>query len=133
VINTGPGAGIYWNVGSSATIGTYSVFEGNILALTSITMNTGATDDCGRALASTGQVSLQMNTIGNTCSGILSGSNGLSGGLSVTTSESGGTIVTPVQGTSVPEPATLLTLGTGIMALAGMAWKKRLMVAVSPA
>jgi hypothetical protein len=131
VINTGPGAGIFWNVGSSATIGTYSAFEGNILALTSITMNTGATDDCGRALASTGQVSLQMNTIGNTCSGILSGSNGLSGGLSVTTSASGGTIVTPVQATSVPEPGTLLSLGTAVIALAGLAWKKRTMVALS--
>jgi ice-binding like protein/PEP-CTERM motif-containing protein len=128
VINAGPGAGIFWNVGSSATIGTYSVFEGNILALTSISMNTGATDDCGRALASTGQVSLQMNTIGNTCSGILSGSNGLSGGLSVTTSENGGTVVSPVQTASVPEPGTLLTLGTGIAALACLAWKKRTML-----
>jgi hypothetical protein len=125
VINTGPGAGIFWNVGSSATIGTYSAFEGNILALASISMNTGATDDCGRALASTGQVSLQMNTIGNTCSGILAGSNGLSGGLSVTTSESGGTSVVPVPFTSVPEPNTLLTFGAGIAALTGMAWKKR--------
>jgi hypothetical protein len=127
VINAGPGAGVFWNVGSSATIGTYSAFEGNILALTSITMNTGATDDCGRALASTGQVSLQMNTMGSTCSGILSGSNGLSGGLSVTTSESGKTVVTLVQASSVPEPGTLLTLGTGIAALAGLAWKKRTM------
>jgi hypothetical protein len=125
VINTGAGAGVFWNVGSSAIIGTYSAFEGNILALTSISMNTGATDDCGRALASTGQVSLQMNTIGNTCSGILSGSNGLSGGLSVTTSESGGTVVAPIPSTSVPEPGTLVTFGTGLAALAGMAWKKR--------
>jgi hypothetical protein len=125
VINTGAGAGVFWNVGSSATIGTYSAFEGNILALASISMNTGATDDCGRALASTGQVSLQMNTIGNTCSGILSGSNGLSGGLSVTTSESGGTVVVPLPPTSVPEPGTLVTFATGIAALAFMAWKKR--------
>jgi hypothetical protein len=126
VINAGPGAGVFWNVGSSATIGTYSAFEGNILALASITMNTGATNDCGRALASTGQVSLQMNTIGNTCSGILAGSNGLSGGLSVTTSAGGVTTVVPLpSSTSVSEPGTLLTLGTGIAALAGLAWKKR--------
>jgi hypothetical protein len=125
VINTGPGAGVFWNVGSSATIGTYSSFEGNILALTSISMNTGATNDCGRALASTGQVSLQLNVIGNTCSGILSGSNGLSGGLSVTTSQSGGPIVSMIPSASVPEPGILLTLGTGIAALAGMAWRRR--------
>ena len=43
-------ANIFWQVGSSATIGTTSVFKGNILAYTSITMNTGATLD-GRALA----------------------------------------------------------------------------------
>lgn len=125
VINTGPGAGVFWNVGSSATIGTYSSFEGNILALTSISMNTGATNDCGRALASTGQVSLQLNVIGNTCSGVLAGSNGLSGGLSVSTSQGGGPIVTTIPATSVPEPGTLLTLGTGVAALAGMAWKRR--------
>jgi len=125
VINTGPGAGVFWNVGSSATIGTYSSFEGNILALASISMNTGATNDCGRALASTGQVSLQLNVIGNTCSGILSGSNGLSGGLFVTTSQDGKPVVTTIPSTSVPEPGTLLTLGAGIAALAGMAWKRR--------
>jgi hypothetical protein len=125
VINTGSGAGVFWNVGSSATIGTYSAFEGNILALANISLNTGATIDCGRALASTGQVSLQMNTIGNTCLGILSGSNGLSGGLSTTRTESGGTIVNVLPVSSVPEPGTLLTLGTGIAALADMVWKKR--------
>jgi hypothetical protein len=67
-----------------------------------------------------------MNTIGNTCSGILAGSNGLSGGLSVTTSAGGVTTVVPLpSSTSVSEPGTLLTLGTGIAALAGLAWKKR--------
>ena len=56
VINTGAGAGLYWNVGSSATLDTTTSFEGNILALTSITLDTGATDQCGRALAHTGAV-----------------------------------------------------------------------------
>jgi len=125
VINAGPGAGVFWNVGSSATIGTYSAFAGNILALTSISMNTGSTIDCGRALASTGQVSLQMNVLGNNCSGSLAGSNGLSGGLSVATSQGGGPVVTTNPATSVPEPGTLLTLATGIAALAGMARKRR--------
>ena len=53
---------IYWQVGSSATLGASSVFEGNILALTSITMATGATLD-GRALALNGAVTLDTNTI----------------------------------------------------------------------
>lgn len=55
VINTGAGAGVYWNVGSSATIGTNTTFSGNILALDSITLDSSATDSVrqilGRALA----------------------------------------------------------------------------------
>jgi hypothetical protein len=53
---------IFWQVGSSATFGTSSVFVGTILAMQSITFNTGATLQ-GRALARTGGVSLQGNTI----------------------------------------------------------------------
>jgi hypothetical protein len=53
---------IYWQVGSSATIGAGSVFAGNILALASISMNAGAILS-GRALAQTGAVTLITNTI----------------------------------------------------------------------
>jgi len=56
-------ANIYWQVGSSATLGTISVVKGNILALASITLNTGATLE-GRALARTGAVALDSNTVG---------------------------------------------------------------------
>ncbi len=56
---------VFWQVGSSATIGTSSTFVGNILALESITLNTGATVD-GRALARNGAVTLDTNTIGQT-------------------------------------------------------------------
>jgi len=49
-----PTDSVYWVVGSSATLGTTTSFEGNILALTSITLNTGATIGCGRALAENG-------------------------------------------------------------------------------
>lgn len=55
-------ANVYWQVGSSATIGTGAVFKGNILALTSIALKTGATLD-GRALARNGEVTMQANTI----------------------------------------------------------------------
>jgi hypothetical protein len=55
-------ANIFWQVGSSATLGTTSVSKGNILALTSITLLTGATLD-GRALARNGAVALDGNTI----------------------------------------------------------------------
>ncbi|HUP62400.1 MAG TPA: ice-binding family protein [Thermoanaerobaculia bacterium] len=53
---------LYWQVGSSATLGTGSSFTGNILALTSITLNTGANMN-GRALARNGAVTLDTNTV----------------------------------------------------------------------
>ena len=52
---------MFWQVGSSATLGTTTTFVGNILALTSITLNTGATMS-GRALARNGAVTLDTNT-----------------------------------------------------------------------
>jgi len=55
-------ANIYWQVGSSATLGTISVFKGNILALTSITLQNGAAVE-GRLLARTAGVTLDSNTI----------------------------------------------------------------------
>ena len=53
---------VFWQVGSSATLGTTSVFKGSILALTSITLNTGASLN-GRALARNGAVTLAGNAI----------------------------------------------------------------------
>jgi hypothetical protein len=53
---------IFWQVGSSATLGTSSTFEGNILAFISISLATGATLD-GRALAQNGEVSLDANSV----------------------------------------------------------------------
>jgi hypothetical protein len=55
-------ANIYWQVGSSATLGTTSVFKGNILAAASITLQTGASL-VGRALTQTAAVSLDSNII----------------------------------------------------------------------
>ena len=86
---------IFWQVGSSATLGTTTAFEGNILALASITLNTGATITCGSALAQTGAVTLQGNTISG-CGG----------------------------GTTVPEPGTLGLLGTGLVILVGAARRR---------
>lgn len=53
---------VFWQVGSSATLGTNTTFAGNILAQASITVNTGATLN-GRALARTGAVTLDSNTV----------------------------------------------------------------------
>jgi len=52
---------IFWQIGSSATIGTGSSFAGSIMALESITMNAGSTID-GRLLARNGAVTMGANT-----------------------------------------------------------------------
>lgn len=53
---------VFWQVGSSATLGTHSRFQGNVLALTSITVTTGDTI-AGRALARNAAVTLDDDTI----------------------------------------------------------------------
>ena len=87
---------VYWQVGSSATLGTTTVFTGNILALTSITLNKGASIGCGSALAINGGVTLNNNVIGGGCGGV----------------------------SSVPEPGTVSLMGGGLAILAGAAFRK---------
>jgi uncharacterized repeat protein (TIGR01451 family) len=62
---------VYWQVGSSATVGTTTSFVGNIVALTSIALQTGATLS-GRALARNGAVTLDSNTVGALACGVSS-------------------------------------------------------------
>jgi type VI secretion system secreted protein VgrG len=86
---------VFWQVGSSATLGTTTAFAGNILALTSITLNNGASISCGSALARNGAVTLDNNVITN-C------------GAPAT----------------VPEPGTMGLMGTGLAILAGAARRR---------
>jgi hypothetical protein len=53
---------VFWQIGSSATIGSSSIFQGTIMAQASITLGTGATLN-GRALARTGAVTLNSNPV----------------------------------------------------------------------
>src|SRR5579864_579419 len=62
LINGAQSCHVFWQVGSSATLGTGSTFRGTILALTSITVTTGVTVD-GRVLARNGAVTLDTDTI----------------------------------------------------------------------
>jgi Ice-binding-like len=95
---------VYWVVGSSATLGTTTSFMGNIISLTSDTLNTGATDTCGSVIALNAAVTLDHNTISAGCN-------------SATTTTVGG--LTP--GTVLPEGgSTLLYLCFFLLPLGAM-------------
>ncbi len=95
LINGANACNVFWQIGSSATIGTTTAFRGTMLALTSITATTTATID-GRLLARNGAVTLDTNTI--TRGGCettsptvpVSGSGGSTGGGSQGTSGTAG-------------------------------------------
>jgi hypothetical protein len=62
LINGAQAANVFWQVGSSATLGTGSSFSGTILASTAITVTTGVSIE-GRVLAGTAAVTLDSDTI----------------------------------------------------------------------
>ena len=114
--NGGSDDGLFWTVGSSAAIFGSTSFQGNILAYASITLDKSAKILHGRALAQTGTVTMDTNTISFLC---YNGGPGLSGGLKYDTS---GNIVPigPSQGPGViPEPLTLGGLVLGLGSLCG--------------
>jgi Ice-binding-like/PEP-CTERM motif len=85
VIGANPTDTIYWQVGTSATLGSSTAFTGNILATDAITLDPFASITCGRAFAYTASVTMaDRNVISDDCS-----------------AASG----------STPEPGTLLLLG----------------------
>ena len=65
-VSGGDPCNVWWRVGSSATLDTTTDFMGSILALTSISLNTGASLN-GRALAQTGEVTLDDNDVNLIC------------------------------------------------------------------
>lgn len=99
LVNGAQACNVFWQVGSSATLGTSTNFAGTILALTSITANTSATV-AGRLLARNGAVTLEANTITRpVCE---------EPPAPVTTTSVTPAIVTPTTGTPTPD-----TAGTG--------------------
>ncbi len=117
VQGTGAGAGVYWVMTTSASLGSNSVFEGNILANQGILVGTNVTDPCGRLLTQVAAVTLTGTDtigIGNSCTGALAGSNGLSGGGTLVNG-----VITPLPfaGIATPEPGTFFLLVPGLAAL----------------
>jgi hypothetical protein len=99
LINGAQACNVFWQVGSSATLGTGTSFVGTIMASASITANTAATIH-GRLLARTGAVTLETNTITN--SNCASSTTGEGGGLETSPTAPGGTGTAPVAGAVAP-------------------------------
>ena len=114
VINGGENTGVFWQIGTSATLGTSTTFAGNIIADQSVTLNTSARILCGRAIALNAAVTMDTNTISNDCATFNDGTN-ISDFASI--GYSGGSL-TNTQ--SVPEPATLVLFGFGLTAVVGL-------------
>jgi type VI secretion system secreted protein VgrG len=100
--SSGQGGSVTWQVGSSATLGSGTAFAGTIIADDSITLVTGTTIECGRALALSGAVTMDTNTV----------SIADTGGCEAT----GGSLVPE------PSPASLLLL----IGAPGLLWLQKL-------
>lgn len=114
VLNPRSDTGIFWQVGSSATLGTSTVFAGNILADQSIAMNTTAKILCGRAIALNAALTFDTNTISNDC---LVGTSGSGGTTEVRSAGYAGGPGGINGGGSIPEPGSLALAGLGFAAL----------------
>jgi Ice-binding-like len=121
VINGGTGCNVYWQVGSSATIGTTTQFVGNILALTSIALQNGASVS-GRALARNAEVTMDTNTVTN---------SGCPGAPAAGTATPTAGTATPAAPTATPRlPGTVPGTGGPPLESGGFSWTLVLLASV---
>jgi hypothetical protein len=92
LVNGAQACNVFWQVGSSATLGTASTMRGTVMALTSISATTGATIE-GRLLARNGALTLDTNVITESAcdTGSGGGSSAPGGGTDTTAPGGGGT------------------------------------------
>lgn len=111
VVGGNGNTGVFFDVGSSATLGSSTVFAGNIIADVSISLDPSAKILCGRAIAQTGAVTMIGNTISNDCTEF--------GNFDTRRTDFGSTgFGGPQNGITVPEPGTVLLIGLGFAAIA---------------
>ncbi|HVB05237.1 MAG TPA: ice-binding family protein [Acidimicrobiales bacterium] len=121
LINGAQSCNVFWQIGSSATLGTSSKFVGTVLALQSITVTTSVTVD-GRVLARNGAVTLDSDTItASRCAAATA--------TTVTTTPSGATAgsvtATTAPGTTATTTATAAAAAKATVAKAAKTARKR--------
>lgn len=123
LINGAQGCGVFWKVGSSATLGSGTSLVGTIIAMTSITLVNGASLLPGRALARNGAVTMDNNQITSPSGGCGAISSSTTTVTSPTTTTGTGTLAQTGGGPLQGSPLFTLMLMTGAaLVLAGLSF-----------
>lgn len=113
LVNGAQASNVFWKVGSSATLGTYSILRGNVMALASITVTTGVVVD-GRTMARTAAVTLDSDTITRP-TGIQQPPAPIATTTGLTTSANPTHVNTPVTFTATVKASTGTAVPTGVV------------------